>query len=54
MPMCQECKNFFPIEENPDRGDCVLKEVDPRQAYHKAREVDAEMDASQCASFQKK
>ena len=54
MPTCQECKNFFPIEETPERGDCVLREVDPRQAYYKGKEVDGEMDASQCTSFLKK
>jgi len=54
MPTCQECKNFFPIEENPERGDCVQKGVDPRQSYYTAREVAADMDASECSSFQKK
>ena len=54
MPTCQECMNFFPMEETPERGDCVRREVDPRQAYYKAREVDCETDAGQCESFQKK
>ncbi len=54
MPTCQECKSFFPIEENPERGDCVQRGVDPRQSYYTAREVDADKDASECSSFQKK
>jgi len=36
MPTCQECKNFFPIEENPERGDCVQRGVDPR-LHHRER-----------------
>ncbi|MCP4750837.1 MAG: benzylsuccinate synthase gamma subunit family protein [Proteobacteria bacterium] len=54
MPVCNLCRSFFPIEENPERGDCVRREVDPRQAYYTARELDAGADASNCANFQKK
>lgn len=54
MPTCKECKRFFPLEERPEKGDCVQRVVDPRQAYHKAQPVDADRDASACASFQKK
>jgi len=54
MPTCQECKNFFPLEEDPNKGDCVQRVVDPRQAYYTAQPVSAEQDASNCSSFQKK
>ena len=54
MPTCVECKSFFPIEEEPGKGDCVQKGVDARQTYFTARVVPAENDASTCDSFQKK
>jgi len=54
MPTCKECKQFFPMEENPTQGDCVQRVVDPRQAYYKAKPVIGDMDASNCSSFQKK
>ena len=54
MPTCKECKNFFPLEENPDKGDCVRRVVDPRQAYHKAKPVEADRDAADCPDFQRK
>jgi len=54
MPTCRECKRFLPSEGKPEKGDCVQRAVDPRQAYHKAKPVDADRDASVCASFQKK
>ncbi len=53
MPTCNECKNFFPIEETPERGDCVLREVDPKQSYYTAKELDADTNANDCSSFQK-
>jgi benzylsuccinate synthase len=54
MAACKDCKCFFALEEHPERGDCVQRVVDPRQAYYKAKPVDAEQDASACTSFQKK
>jgi benzylsuccinate synthase len=54
MATCSECKIFFPLEDEPTLGDCVQRVVDPRQAYYKAKPVEAEMDASKCSSFQKK
>jgi len=54
MPTCKECKNFFPIEENPERGDCVQRGVDPRQSYYTAMEKAADMDAGECKDFQKR
>ena len=53
-PVCNDCKSFFPIEETPERGDCVRREVDPRQAYYTAKELDADTDASSCTNFQKR
>ncbi len=54
MPQCKECKSFFPIEDEPGKGDCVQKCVDARQTYYSARPVAEDKDASQCQSFQKK
>ncbi|MBN2178400.1 MAG: benzylsuccinate synthase gamma subunit family protein [Deltaproteobacteria bacterium] len=54
MPKCEECKNFFPWEDNPRKGDCVERAVDPRQAYYKAKPVNADQDSADCSSFQKK
>lgn len=54
MATCKDCKCFFITEENPEKGDCVQRVVDPRQAYHKAKPVDADQDASNCSSFRKK
>ena len=50
-PVCEGCKNFFPIEETPTRGDCVLRGADARQSFYTAREVDADADASGCKDF---
>lgn len=52
MPNCQDCKSFFPIEDEEAKGDCVQRVVDPRQAYYKAKPVQS--DAEACESFQKK
>ncbi|MFO8113346.1 MAG: benzylsuccinate synthase gamma subunit family protein [Desulfosalsimonadaceae bacterium] len=54
MTTCQECKRFFPLEEAPEKGDCVERVADPRQAYYKAKPVNAGDDATACASFSKK
>ena len=54
MATCKDCKCFFVLEDNPEKGDCVQRVVDPRQAYCKAKPVGADEDASNCASFQKK
>jgi benzylsuccinate synthase len=52
MAICRECKCFFALEEDSDRGDCVQRVIDPRQAYYKAKPVEAEQEATQCPSFQ--
>jgi len=54
MPKCEECRKFFPLEEDPKKGDCVQRVVDPRQAYYKAKPVTSEKDAAKCESFEKK
>jgi len=54
MPTCEECKNFFPLDDDPTIGDCVTRVVDPRQAYHTAKPTEIDTDASGCATFQKK
>ncbi len=54
MATCKDCKCFFALEENRQKGDCIHRVVDPRQAYYKARPVDADQDAASCDSFQKK
>ena len=54
MATCGECKSFFPLDEDPQKGDCVQRVVDPRQAYYKAKPVTADKDASGCDSFAKK
>ncbi|MBE0480277.1 MAG: benzylsuccinate synthase gamma subunit family protein [Dehalococcoidia bacterium] len=54
MPTCNECRSFFPLDENPDKGDCVQRVVDPRQGYYRAKPVTADQDSSKCSSFQKK
>jgi hypothetical protein len=54
MPLCIECQSFFPIEDEPGRGDCVKKSVDARQTYYSARVVPQDKDAARCDSFQKK
>ena len=54
MTTCKDCKCFFVMEDNPEKGDRVQRVVDPRQAYYKARPVAADQDAADCGSFQKK
>jgi benzylsuccinate synthase len=54
MATCRDCKCFFVIVEDSEKGDCVRRVVDPRQAYYKAKPVEAEQDASGCSSFQRK
>jgi benzylsuccinate synthase len=53
MAICKDCKCFFVFEDNPEKGDCVQRVVDPRQAYCKAKPVEADQDASNCSSFQR-
>jgi len=54
MATCNECANFFPIEDDSSQGDCVQRVVDPRQAYYKAKPVATDAEASKCDQFKKK
>jgi benzylsuccinate synthase len=54
MATCKECKNFFAVKDDPAKGDCVQRAVDPRQAYYKSKPVNANDDAASCPSFQKR
>ncbi len=54
MATCKECKCFFAQEGKEEKGDCIHRVVDPRQAYYRARPVDADRDAAICDSFRKK
>lgn len=54
MATCNECKSYFPLEDDKSTGDCVRRVVDPRQAYYQAKPVKADGDASTCDSFHKK
>lgn len=54
MPVCQECRKFFAMENDVKRGDCVQRVIDPRQAYYKAKPVLADKDASACREFEKR
>ncbi len=53
MATCKECKCFFALDDDPEKGDCVQRVVDPRQAYYRARPVEADREAGSCNSFQK-
>ena len=37
MAICKDCKSFFVFEDNSEKGDCVQRVVDPRQAYYTGR-----------------
>ena len=54
MPNCGECKKFFAAGDGTKQGDCVQRVVDPRQAYYKAKPVQAENDADKCPEFEKR
>ncbi len=54
MVTCKECAHFFPLEEDPNRGDCIRRVVDERQGYWRAEPVEASRDASKCQYFEKK
>jgi benzylsuccinate synthase len=54
MTTCKECKSYFPLEENQEKGDCIRRAVDPRQEYYQAKPVNENDDANKCDSFNKK
>ena len=54
MAACKECKNYFPLEDQTEKGDCVRRQTDPRQAFYTAKPVSADNNAASCSEFQKK
>ncbi|MFO8048210.1 MAG: benzylsuccinate synthase gamma subunit family protein [Desulfosudaceae bacterium] len=54
MTTCEQCKCFFPMEENPETGDCVRRGQDARQSFYKTQPVTKDQDAAACSDFQKK
>jgi hypothetical protein len=51
MPSCEECKGFFPLPDDPTRGDCVTREKDERCEYWQSRPTEAMMDVGDCPRF---
>ncbi|MBU3916438.1 benzylsuccinate synthase gamma subunit family protein [bacterium] len=51
MAECNECKHFFPLEEDKSKGDCVRRQTDERQAYFFSKPVDTAVTAASCTSF---
>jgi hypothetical protein len=49
---CKDCKWFFPLEEDPSRGDCVRREGDEKSEYYTAKPCNA--DDAACDNFVKK
>lgn len=49
---CGDCKWFFPVEEEPSKGDCVQREADIQSEYWTAKPVSA--DAAECEKFEGK
>ncbi len=54
MAECNECKHFFPLDEDKSMGDCVRRQTDDRQAYFFSKPVKAEETAASCSSFSEK
>lgn len=54
MPKVKETKNFFPYEDNPERGDYIEKVTDPRQTYYAAKPMNAEDEVPWWSSLKKK
>ena len=51
MATCDECKSFFPLPEDPMKGDCVTREKDERCEYWMARPTEAMRDVEDCARY---
>ena len=54
MASCSECKWFFPLDEDPARGDCVRRESDEKSAYYSAKPVSADRASEECKGFESK
>ena len=51
MATCDDCKSFFPLEEDPLKGDCVTREDDGRAQYWMSRPTEAFTEAQECPRF---
>jgi benzylsuccinate synthase len=54
MITCKDCRKYHPWEEDPQKGDCIQKVIDPRQAFYESKPVQADKNASTCSLFDKK
>lgn len=51
MPTCDDCKSFFPLPDDPLKGDCVTRERDERSEYWMSRPTEALRDVEDCPRF---
>ena len=51
MPTCDECKIFFPLDEDPLKGDCVTREDDGKVQFWMSRPTTAFQEAESCPRF---
>ncbi len=51
MPTCDECKSFFEWEDDPMRGDCVIRCKDIKSEYWLTQPTEAMRDALECPRF---
>jgi hypothetical protein len=51
MPTCDECKGFFPLDEDPLKGDCVTREDDGKVQFWMSRPTTAFQEAEGCPRF---
>lgn len=49
---CADCKWFFPLEDDPSRGDCVRRESDGKSDYYTAKPHNA--NDPDCENYEKK
>jgi len=54
MAKCGDCKWFFPLEDDPTRGDCVRRESDEQSEYWTAKPMGAEQSSEECAGYKSK
>nr|CAO03073.1 1-methyl alkyl succinate synthase subunit MasC [Azoarcus sp. HxN1] len=51
MSTCKECRNYFPINEEASRGDCVRRISDERQSYYTARPTTEAAKCEGCSDY---
>jgi len=51
MAACEECKSFFPLPDDPTKGDCVTREKDERCEYWMSRPTQSSMDVGDCPRY---